>query len=94
MKNLNTTQVLVTAFFVILLFAIALFPATQPKEARRTLRDRGFEEIEITGYAYINRCGEDDFFRTKFEAVSPNTGKPVKGVVCSGLLKGSTIRTY
>jgi hypothetical protein len=37
------------------------------------------------------QCSEDDTFRTPFTAES-STGRQVTGVVCSGILKGATVR--
>ena len=54
------------------------------------LQKQGYTNIEITGYEF-GACAEEDVFHTGFIAVSP-TGYVVGGVVCSGLMKGSTIR--
>ena len=54
------------------------------------LQKQGYTNIEITGYEF-GACAEEDVFHTGFIAVSP-TGYVVGGVVCSGWLKGSTIR--
>jgi hypothetical protein len=71
--------------------AIALLSAcTNTSNAERVLADNGYTEIQMTGYSLFG-CGENDTFSDGFKAKSPN-GKLVEGVVCSGMLKGSTIR--
>ena len=55
-----------------------------------TVERQGFTRVSITGYRFFG-CGEDDVFRTGFEAMAPN-GERVTGVVCSGWLKGYTLR--
>ena len=50
----------------------------------------GFTNVETQGYdAFV--CGKDDNFATKFTATNPQ-GNKVAGVLCSGLMKGSTVR--
>ena len=71
-------------------FAV-LAGCTSADSATRALESAGYSQIKITGYQFFG-CSEDDSFHTGFTAVGP-TGKPVSGVVCGGLLKGSTIRT-
>lgn len=67
-----------------------LMSCSAPDEATRVLESSGFKNVEITGYK-IWGCSKDDTFHTGFVATSPN-GSRVEGVVCSGLLKGATIR--
>jgi hypothetical protein len=69
-----------------------LASCTAPDRATRALTEAGYTDIEITGYGWTG-CGQDDTFSTKFGATSM-AGYPVEGVVCSGLFKGNTIRTY
>lgn len=64
---------------------------TQPEKATKILTRDGYGNVEIKGYSWFG-CSEDDWFRTKFTA-EKNFVK-VEGVVCSGLFKGSTIRTF
>jgi hypothetical protein len=59
-------------------------------DARKAVEAQGFTNVETHGHAFTG-CGDDDTFATKFDAISP-TGKPVSGVVCSGWLKGATVR--
>jgi hypothetical protein len=80
------------------LLAIALISMTcagcsDPAIAQRTLENMGYTNIEIIGWGLFAGCGRDDTFVTKFKALSPNK-KNVDGVVCSGWLKGATVRFY
>lgn len=70
---------------------VALLSAcTDPDTARHALENYGFTDIQIGGYAFYG-CSKGDNFATKFTATNPQ-GKQVSGIVCSGLLKGATIR--
>lgn len=75
-----------------LIIAAALLSAgcTDGAAAKRALEAQGFTEIEITGIALLS-CDERDSFRTGFKAKSI-TGVHATGAVCSGFLKGNTIR--
>ncbi|HCZ48001.1 MAG TPA: hypothetical protein DCZ11_03230 [Gammaproteobacteria bacterium] len=75
-----------------MMLALAALAAgcTKPEDARQALEGAGFTQIELGGYGWF-ACDEKDTFSTKFTATGP-TGKRVSGVVCSGLLKGNTIR--
>lgn len=75
---------------LILVGALLLAGCTDPNEATKVLQDNGYTDIRISGYSYIG-CSEKDPISTGFIAKGP-TGRDVKGVVCSGWLKGSTIR--
>ncbi len=75
----------------LLLIVVALLIAcTDAPNTERVLREQGYTAIKITGYAAW-MCSEKDNFATAFEAKSP-AGINVKGAVCSGFLKGNTIR--
>lgn len=69
---------------------VALAGCTRPDRARQTLAANGYTDIEMQGYAFFE-CSDKDTFADKFTARSP-AGITVSGAVCSGLLKGSTIR--
>ena len=69
---------------------VGLTGCTKPHESERVLRDQGYTDITIQGYGMF-RCDEKDTFSTRFTAKSMS-GKYVSGTVCSGLLKGNTIR--
>ena len=69
---------------------VAPVALTTPDRATQTLLAQGYTEVRTTGYAYLD-CGKGDLFATAFEATSPS-GQRVEGAVCSGLLKGNTVR--
>ena len=69
---------------------LALMGCTSPKHAASLLSDQGYTNIETGGYGWFS-CSKDDEFATRFKATSP-AGKVVKGTVCAGWFKGSTIR--
>lgn len=74
--------------FIIMI--LCLFSCTDEDKATRILKEQGYTEIKITGYSPF-ACSEDDVYSTGFKAKSVS-GNYVKGTVCTGLLKGSTIR--
>lgn len=76
--------------FLLTLVAVALVGCTDSDVANKALAGAGYTDIEITGYAFFG-CSEDDAVHTGFKAKGLN-GAPVEGVVCSGWLKGATIR--
>ena len=63
---------------------------TSQKDAKKALESQGFSDIKYTGYSFFE-CSKEDTFHTGFEAKNSN-GDIVKGTVCSGILKGATIR--
>lgn len=65
---------------------------TDAPGAEKALQAAGYRDVQLTGYQMFG-CGEKDTFRTGFTAIGP-TGVRVNGAVCSGWLKGSTIRTW
>jgi hypothetical protein len=69
---------------------IGLGACSDAPTAERVLRENGYTDIKTTGYDFF-ACGKGDNFSTGFTATSPN-GHKVSGSVCSGLLKGATIR--
>lgn len=76
---------------VLILLAAALSGCSSADDATKALAGAGYTEIQTHGYAYFG-CGKGDSYHTKFTAKGP-TGVPVTGVVCGGVMKGSTIRT-
>lgn len=73
-----------------LILALTLTACTDPDQVHSILSSQGYTEITVTGYEYFG-CGQGDFYHTGFTAKSPN-GTQVSGVVCSGILKGATVR--
>lgn len=77
---------LLTLFSIILL----LSACSSSSDANKALKANGFTEIKTFGRAFF-ACSEGDTFATKFQATNAK-GERVTGTVCSGWLKGSTIR--
>jgi hypothetical protein len=75
---------------VLIIIALVTAGCTDEENAKRVLSAQGFTNITFTGYAPF-ACSQDDVFHTGFEATSVN-GTRVSGTVCSGVLKGSTVR--
>jgi len=74
----------------LLLLPLALIGCTQPDKAKSVLEAQGLSSVEITGYNWF-ACSEDDIYATGFEATSVS-GNKVRGTVCAGAFKGSTVR--
>lgn len=72
------------------LACVALAACTDGAGAIRAAENAGLKDVVTEGYAMWG-CGRDDSFRTRFSATNPQ-GRRVTGVVCSGWLKGSTVR--
>lgn len=68
---------------------IALTGCSQPEKTVTILESQGFTNVKTHGFSMFG-CGQDDNFSTKFTA--EKDGKTVSGVVCGGILKGSTVR--
>lgn len=62
------------------------------EKAEKALIEQGYKDIKINRYQMF-ACGRSDDYNRGFEATS-NAGYRVKGVVCMGVFKGSTIRTF
>lgn len=64
-----------------------------PNDAERVLKAQGMKDVKIGGYA-IWGCASGkngDSFASSFSATAQD-GSKVTGVICSGLLKGYTVR--
>jgi hypothetical protein len=75
---------------IALVAVLGLTACSDAPTAERVLSDQGFTNIRTSGYAWWG-CDKEDTFKTGFTAIGP-AGKPVSGVVCSGWLKGATVR--
>lgn len=75
---------------VALLLPLALAGCNDPNGAHETAALHGFEDVVIDGYA-LGRCGERDTYSTPFHARGAK-GQCFAGVVCSGWMKGATLR--
>lgn len=69
----------------------SLSACTDEKGATEALLDAGYHPIEVGGYSFFGGA-DDDVFKTRFKAYSPDSSRIVEGVVCRGWIKGSTIR--
>lgn len=69
---------------------IGLSACTAPEYSEDTLRQAGYSDVKIGGWAPLS-CGNDDMFSTRFQAKNP-VGNLTSGVVCCGLMKMCTIR--
>ena len=75
---------------IAILLLLGLAACTDPRAAQKALDDMGFSDVQAGGYDFFT-CGDDYTFHTKFTAKNPK-GKTVTGVVCSGWLKGSSVK--
>jgi len=76
-------------FMMVILCCFFMVGCTSPDNAIKVLKNEGFTNIQMTGYDFF-ACSDNDTFSTGFTATK--NGKTITGVVCSGILKGSTIR--
>lgn len=74
----------------IVAITLVLAACTDEPNAVRVLHSAGYTDIVTKGFTPFG-CGDDDTYHTEFTAKGP-TGIITNGVVCSGVLKGSTIR--
>ena len=54
------------------------------------LNAQGISNVTLTGYKFFG-CASGEYYSTGFKGIGVN-GKPVSGVICSGFLKGVTVR--
>ncbi|MFW2037767.1 hypothetical protein ACG92Y_04455 [Acinetobacter ursingii] len=74
----------------VIAFILCFKGCSSSNDATKALKANGFTDIQTHGRAFF-ACSEDDTFATKFTAKNTE-GKSVTGAVCSGWLKGATIR--
>lgn len=74
----------------ILIFLGFIGGCTDSDHAQKVLKQQGFTNIKITGYDFF-ACGRDDIYHTGFVAITRDN-TVVKGTVCKGIFKSSTIR--
>lgn len=72
------------------LLCLSLTACYSTNDAEKALTAAGFTDINVTGPAPFS-CSDGDTFKTGFTARNPK-GEVVSGAVCSGWLKGATIR--
>lgn len=78
---------------LLMIIIVVAFSSCQADQSKtiKILENDGYTNIQLTGYDPFG-CSENDDFSTGF--VAYKGGRQVKGVVCSGLMKGATIRIY
>ncbi len=76
----------------LLLVSLILTSCTDPDGAIQALKGNNLEPIQVGGYSFFG-CGDDYIFATKFQAKNQK-GDVVSGVVCSGFLKGNSLKFY
>lgn len=74
----------------ILLLLVCLAGCTSEINAKRILIDQGYTDIQFTGYRPFS-CGDEYTFQTGFKAKNA-IGRQVSGTVCSGWMKGASIK--
>lgn len=77
---------------LIVLVLLGLSACSDAPGAKNALLDAGYSDVNTKGWAMVG-CGREDMAATAFTAKGA-TGRPVRGVVCRGLFKGSTIRLF
>lgn len=77
---------------LLILSAFFASGCTDANEATKVLVDSGYKDVQIQGYSFTG-CSKDDAYHTEFTAKGA-TGNDVRGVVCGGWFKGSTIRLF
>jgi hypothetical protein len=75
---------------ILVLGVLSLTACTDKSGAINALQNSGLEPVKVGGHAWF-ACSEKDKFSTKFIAKRAD-GKIVKGAVCRGFFKGSTVR--
>lgn len=81
MKTQIMVQLGCTALFFIVVAIVNPIACTKPQEAKRTLEEEKFTEIQVGGYKFFNFCGRGRSFANEFTAISPS-GVKTKGIVC------------
>lgn len=79
-----------TKFLTVIFISLVFIRCSSSNDAINALKANGFTDIQTDGHAFF-ACSKDDTFSTKFTAKNKD-GQKVKGAVCSGWLKGATIR--
>lgn len=84
MKNL------ITFTLFALIVCISCTNTSAFEKSKTQLEQQGYTDIRSTGYSFFC-CDEKDTFSDGFTC-KDKSGNVVKGCICSGLLKGITIR--
>lgn len=92
MKRLKTKLSYALYMVLCVVFLASCTSSNDFNKIKQKLEQQGYTNIINTGYDFFC-CGEGDTFSTGFKAVDKE-GNEVKGCVCSGILKGATIRFH
>jgi hypothetical protein len=91
-KTLLSIGAPTTLIFLLMLPFMSLMSCSQGKASLQHIADsEGLQNFHTSGYSWFS-CSEDDTFSTGFTATK--NGKPVRGVMCGGWFKGTTIRYF
>lgn len=89
----DTKETLVCALLILagIIAAVMFFTGNvDTSRALRALGAQGVTNVTLTGYKFFG-CDSREYHSTGFKGTGAN-GKPVSGVVCSGVFKGVTVR--
>ena len=91
-KEFRIKRIIRNGFYAMLctVFLTACTSESDFQKVKKQLENQGYTNIKNTGYDLFC-CSDDDTFSTGFTAIDKD-GKKVDGCVCSGILKGSTVR--
>lgn len=92
-KQGYTLEKLIMIMIILIIGTIILGSINSNDQTQETitfLEQQGFRQVSITGYDPFS-CSRDDISSIGFTAINSN-GYKVSGTICSGLLKGKTIR--
>lgn len=75
---------------LLICLVISLSACTSQEDVDKYSELENWKDATKTGYRFFG-CGTGDLWHTGFKAITQND-KAVAGVICSGLLKGATMR--
>lgn len=81
MKNQIVALLSIFVLFSLVVAIVNPIACTKPQEAKRTLQEEKFTEIEVGEYKFFNFCGRSQSFANEFKATSPS-GVKTEGIVC------------
>ena len=82
----------IAGYFTAAVIALVVFSAgadSAQNDSLELIKADGVQEAQMTGWAFFG-CSNSDTFSYGFRGLK--NGARVEGVVCSGFLKGATIR--
>lgn len=89
-RIINNLNYILCIILLTTIVSVSCTSTSDFQKAKQKLEQQGYTEVEKTGYDWFC-CGEDDSFSTGFKAKDIE-GNVVTGCICSGVMKGSTIR--